>query len=74
MKMTKLVRDAGGQVAIDQGEHHGHPITYNPDDERFYVHRPGTTNGTEILGGFSGSRGFSNALQFARRKAKEARP
>lgn len=30
-----------GLIDVNQGEHFGHRITYNPDDARFYVHAPG---------------------------------
>jgi hypothetical protein len=59
-------RDPDGQPAINQGEVHGHPVTFNPDDGRFYIHAPGTTDGTNVL---SAQREFRNAVQFARRQA-----
>lgn len=56
-----------GDPYVDQGHVHGLPVSWNPDDDRFYVHKIGTTDGTNVLGTFSSWR---NAVQFARRKAQ----
>lgn len=57
--------------AVDQGVVHHHPVTFNPDDDRFYVHTPGTTDGTNVLGRF---KDFRNAVQYARRRAEKTLP
>jgi hypothetical protein len=69
----------GDTPAINQGEHHGRLITYNPDDERFYVHAPNEgkahpddSGGAGVLGMYAADpvhrqRGWINALQCARR-------
>jgi len=55
---------------VDQGHVHGLPVSWNPDDDRFYVHKIGTTDGTNVLAIF---KSWHNAVQFARRKVT-ARP
>jgi hypothetical protein len=64
----RLKTGPDGEPAIDQGLVHGLPCTFNPDDGRFYVHAPGTTDGTNVLGTF---KDWRNAVQFARRSAGE---
>lgn len=66
-RLTKL---ADGTPAIDQGEVEGHPITWNPDVEKFHVHALGVTDGTEVLGTFAR---LANATHHARKLAKEGR-
>lgn len=61
----RLTRDRNGDPVVDQGLIHDYPITFNPDDELFYVHAPDTTDGTNVLGRF---KDWRNAVQFARRK------
>lgn len=51
---------------ICQGEVHGFPATWNPDDGKFYLHAKGTTDGTNVLGTF---RHWGNFTAFAKRKA-----
>ena len=58
-----------GEPDIDQGLVHGFPVTFNPDDQRFYLHAPGTTDGTNVL---STKREFRNIVQEARRRAGAA--
>lgn len=53
-----------GELAVDQAVINGKPLTWNPDDGRFYVHAPETVNGTNVLGTF---KEFRNAVYFARR-------
>lgn len=65
--------------AVSHGEHHGRLITYNPDDERFYVHAlgegridPEDSGGMGVIGTYAADplhrqRGWINALQCARR-------
>lgn len=60
-------RGANGEPLVDQGHVHGLPVSWNPDDDRFYVHKIGTTDGTNVLGTFSAWR---NAVQYARRVTK----
>lgn len=52
-----------GRFEVDQGEVNGYPISFNPDDQRFYVHEKGTTDGTATLATFKEVR---NAVQYAR--------
>ena len=59
-------RHPGGEPCVHQGIVHGHPATYNPDDGGFYIHEPGTVDGTEVLGTL---KDWRNAVQFARRRA-----
>ncbi len=59
-------RDASGEPLVDQGLVHGFPCTYNPDDFMFYIHRPGTTDGTAVRARFADWR---NAVQYARRQS-----
>jgi hypothetical protein len=79
MKLKHLLKVNGGEHEIEQGEHYGRTISYNPDDERFYVHAPGEgrtrledSGGLGVIGTFAADpthrkRGWSNALQCARR-------
>jgi hypothetical protein len=60
-------KDADGWIAIDQGTHHGFPVSYNPDDEHFYVHAPDSQDGLGCLGRF---KSWGNAMYFAKQKAK----
>lgn len=69
----------GDEPTVDQGEHYGRLITYNPDDERFYVHAPGEgktapedSGGGGVIGTYAAdpvhrTRGWNNALECARR-------
>ena len=53
---------------IDQGSIGIYDLSWNPDDERFYVTLPPH----ETVATFTGDiKGFSNMVQFARRKNKE---
>lgn len=70
MNANRLKKVAPGVPAIKQGIVAGHPISWNPDDARFYVHATGVMDGTEVLGTFVELR---NANQFARKLAKEGR-
>jgi hypothetical protein len=56
---------ANQEPLVDQGHVHGLPVSWNPDDDRFYVHKIGTTDGTNVLATF---KSWRNAVQFARRK------
>jgi hypothetical protein len=60
----RLKLGANGDPLVDQGHVHGLPASWNPDDNRFYIHKIGTTDGTNVLGTFSLWR---NAVQYARR-------
>lgn len=60
-------RDRQNFPDVDQGTVHGLPVTWNPDDSKFYVHKAGTTDGTNVLGMF---KSWTNAVQFARRKGR----
>ena len=66
MTRYRLKRHPGNEICVDQGIVHGHPASYNPDDDRFYIHEPGVTDGTGVLGTF---RDWRNAVQFARRRS-----
>ena len=59
-------RHANGLIAVDQGIVHNHPVSYNPDDGKFYIHEPGVTDGTGVLATF---KDWRNAVQFARRRS-----
>lgn len=63
-------RDAAG-FAVEQPEVFGFPVTYNPDDERFYLHAVGALDGSRVLGTFAGPRAWANLIQFAKRKRKD---
>lgn len=60
----KRIFDAPGLLAVDQAIVNGKPLTWNPDDSRFYVHAQGTLDGTAVLGTF---KEFRNAVQYAKR-------
>ena len=60
----RMKRGPDGEPAVDQGLVHGLPCTYNPDDGRFYLHAPGTSDGTNALTAYSDWR---NLVQGARR-------
>lgn len=60
---------ASGDPLVDQGLVHGMPASWNPDDNRFYIHARGTVDGTNVLGTFSLWR---NAVQFARRQDRSS--
>lgn len=70
--------DEHGKPLIDQGEHYGYKFTYNPDDDRFCVHELNEGRKFEEDAGGGGilatfdvkSRGWANAIQFARLKGK----
>ena len=47
----------------------GHPVSYNPDDEMFYVHAPGTTDGSNVVGKFRQLRNLRYVIS-RRRRAK----
>lgn len=47
MRLIKRVRS--GQPDVDQGKVGGFPITYNPDDRRFYLHERGSEDGCDVL-------------------------
>lgn len=52
-----------GAIAVRQSSVNGYELSFNPDDERWYVHG---ANG-ETLATFIGDRkGFHNARQYAR--------
>jgi len=59
--------DAQGQPAVDQGTVYGFPVTFNPDTNYFYVHAPGTDDGTNVL---LARRDWRNLVQSARRLAQ----
>lgn len=52
-----------GSPAVDQGVCNGWPISYNPDDDRYYVHWPDEDQNTRAR-----FKDFSNAVQFCRRR------
>ena len=65
------VRRNSEEYALDQGEHYDLAFSYNPDDECFYIHSAGTTDGTNVLARFAAnSKGWANAVAYARRKAQ----
>ena len=48
-----------GEPAVEQAPVHGHDVSYNPDDERYYVHHAdGETRAT--------FNGWANTVQFCR--------
>ena len=59
-------RHPNGLICVNQGIVHGHPASYNPDDGKFYIHEPGSTDGTGVLATF---KDWRNAVQFARRRS-----
>lgn len=63
----KVKRDILGFPQIEQGLVHGLPVTWNPDDDKFYVHKIGIEDGTNVLGKF---HQWPNAVYFAKRKMK----
>lgn len=65
----RLKRTRSGEPEVEQGVVHGHPCTFNPDDELFYVHAPETTDGSNVLGRF---KDWANAVQFARQRRLKA--
>ena len=64
----RVRKDANGVPCVDQGEIHGFPVTYNPDDDRFYIHEPGTTDGTNVI---VARQDWRNIVQCARKLRKE---
>jgi len=64
-----MKQEQSGGPAVHQGLVHGLPVTYNPDDDRFYIHEPGTTDGTNVM---ARVRDWKNAVQTARRLAAKA--
>ena len=62
----RLKTHPNGEPMVEQGLVHGSPATFNPDDNRFYIHAPGTMDGTNVLATFADWR---NAVQYARRRA-----
>jgi hypothetical protein len=64
-------KSAGGTYEIDQGDVYGFPVTYNPDNDRFYLHSGGVQDGTGVLGTWAANdRGWANLIQFVRTKRK----
>ena len=78
-RRSRVQRTSDGGLAVDQGVHHGLAISWNPDDDRFYVEAPeeeagcrGIALATFAAAGAGGpEKGLQNAIQFARRKAQE---
>lgn len=66
-----LKRLPTGEPEVDQGTVHGFPVSYNPDDEKFYILQPDVAelNDAEVLGRF---KGWRNAVQFARTLRRKA--
>ena len=63
-------KTANGEYAVDQGDMYGFSVSYNPDDDRFYLHGPDGQDGSHVIARYeSKSRGWANLLQFARRKS-----
>lgn len=58
-----MIRMDGATPAIYQGKINGWMITWNPDDNRFYVERADHTPGATYAGN---ERGLQNARQFAK--------
>ena len=62
---VKLKRHDNGLIAVDQHEFGFINVSYNPDDDRFYV----STFEHDTLATFANNaRGFANAVYYARRK------
>jgi hypothetical protein len=63
-----LLRHPNGRIQVDQGREGSLFLSFNPDDERFYVSRDEST--AETIATFAGNpKGWANAIQFARRKS-----
>lgn len=56
-----VLRHENGLIAVDQGTFNRWIITYNPDDNRYYVHRPDENLTVEKT-----YKDLRNAKQFAR--------
>jgi glutamate/tyrosine decarboxylase-like PLP-dependent enzyme len=67
VKLPGVLREPNGLVAVEQTPVNGWAISFNPDDDRFYVHNAdGSTAAT-----FTALR---NARQYARGHTLNARP
>ena len=69
MIRDKLLRHNNGLIAVRQHPVAGFPISYNPDDSRFYLHD--TDEDETTIATFAGDRkGFHNVRFYARQVAK----
>ena len=67
----RVVKHANGLIAVEQGRAYGYTLSYNPDDDKFYVYD--VVDGEEVV--VATRRAKSNAVQFARlRSLAQARP
>lgn len=68
----KLKTRSDGSPCVEQGRWGQVEVSFNPDDERFYVTAPDRDGDDETLATFAGNqKGFENAKQFAKRKHRE---
>jgi hypothetical protein len=56
-----------GLLAVDQGEIHGWPVSFNPDDDRFYVHEKNQDADTRAT-----FKDYRNAVQYCRTHGEAA--
>jgi hypothetical protein len=69
-KKVELKRHANGLIAVDQDGLNGWILTFNPDDDRLYIHAP-DENLTVRTTYASDKRGLENARYWMRKHAVE---